>query len=97
MTLELLAAQSLPAPSVAYRLLAPMLIVFGAAIAGVLVEAFAPRRARFAAQLTLALGSLLAAMISVLVVGRGGAPDHTVMGGSVALDAPALFLQDSSW
>ena len=90
---QTLAAETLPAPSVAYRLLAPMLIVFGAAIAGVLVEAFAPRRARFAAQLTLALGSLLAAMISVLAVGRGGVPDHTVMGGSVALDTPALFLQ----
>ena len=38
---------SLPTPSVEYGLLSPMLIVFGVAVAGVLVEAFAaaPRAA----------------------------------------------------
>ena len=38
-------AMNLPTPSVEYGLLSPMLIVFGAAVAGVLVEAFLPRAA----------------------------------------------------
>ena len=42
-------------PSIDYAALAPMLILFGAACVGVLVEAFVPRRARNAVQLVLAL------------------------------------------
>ena len=47
---------TLPTPSVEYGLLSPMLIVLGVAVAGVLVEAFLPRRSRYAAQLTLSIG-----------------------------------------
>ncbi len=36
-------SDALPAPSVEYGSLSPMLIVFGVAVAGVLVEAFLPR------------------------------------------------------
>ena len=39
-----LAASTIAAPHIEYSQLAPMLVVFGAALAGVLVEAFAPRR-----------------------------------------------------
>ena len=60
----------LPTPSVEYGLLSPMLIVFGVAVAGVLVEAFLPRRTRYAAQLALALGGLVAAFVAVVVVGQ---------------------------
>ena len=38
------------APSVEYAVLLPMLIVFGVAVAGVLVEAFLPRTARYVTQ-----------------------------------------------
>ena len=38
-----LAASTIKAPSIEYGQLAPMLVVFGAALVGVLVEAFAPR------------------------------------------------------
>ena len=38
-----LAATTIAAPHIEYSQLAPMLVVFGAALAGVLVEAFAPR------------------------------------------------------
>jgi NADH-quinone oxidoreductase subunit N len=41
------------APSIEYGQLAPMLVVFGAAVAGVLVEAFAPRSSRRAACITI--------------------------------------------
>ena len=56
------------APSVEYGVLSPMLIVFVVAVAGVLVEAFLPRRSRYPAQLTLAVGGLLAAFAALVGV-----------------------------
>ncbi len=84
----------LPTPIVEYGLLSPMLIVFGVAVAGVLVEAFLPRRHRYGVQLVLALGGLVAALVAVVTVARGlhGAWQIAVMG-AVAVDPPALFLQ----
>ena len=49
------------APSFEYGPLAPMLVVFTAAMVGVLVEAFAPRAQRAAIQLGLTLLALTAA------------------------------------
>ncbi len=46
---------TIPAPSIEYSQLAPMLVVFGAAVIGVLVEAFAPRALRRAVHLLLTL------------------------------------------
>ena len=57
MTGVLADSATIGAPSIEYSQLAPMLVVFGAAVAGVLVEAFAPRSSRRAAQLVLTLGS----------------------------------------
>jgi hypothetical protein len=54
-------------PSIEYRALAPMLIVFGAATVGVLFEAFLPRRLRAFAQTTLALAGLVAAFVAVVL------------------------------
>ena len=59
---------TLPTPSIEYFLLCPMLIVFGVAVAGVLVEAFVPRRLRYGAQVTLTFGGLVAAFVAVLLV-----------------------------
>jgi NADH-quinone oxidoreductase subunit N len=85
----------IPTPSVEYGLLAPMLIVFGAAIVGVLLEAFLPRRSRYSAQVALALAASAAALIAVVVLGRNvtGGGGRAAVGGSVVVDAPALFLQ----
>ncbi|WP_199178293.1 NADH-quinone oxidoreductase subunit NuoN [Mycobacterium hubeiense] len=82
-------------PNVEYGLLSPMLIVFGVAIAGVLVEAFVPRNGRYRAQLTLALGGSVAAFVAVVLLARdlGDAVGHSAVLGAVAVDAPALFLQ----
>jgi proton-translocating NADH-quinone oxidoreductase chain N len=86
-------------PSIEYSQLAPMLIVFGAAVVGVLVEAFAPRFMRRSLHLTLTLGSLLAAFVLTIVVAssttifaRGGA-GHIAAMGAVAVDRPTLFIQ----
>ena len=59
---------TLPTPSIEYFLLSPMLIVFGVAVAGVLVEAFVPRRFRYGAQITLTFAGLVAAFVALLLV-----------------------------
>ncbi|HYQ35204.1 MAG TPA: NADH-quinone oxidoreductase subunit NuoN [Mycobacterium sp.] len=85
---------TLPTPSVEYFLLCPMLIVFGVAVVGVLAEAFLPRRIRYVAQVTLALGGLVAAFIAVIVVSRSlQASGRIAVLGAVAIDRPALYLQ----
>jgi NADH-quinone oxidoreductase subunit N len=85
---------TLPTPSVEYFLLCPMLIVFGVAVVGVLAEAFLPRRIRYGAQVTLALGGLVAAFIAVIVVSRSlQASGRIAVLGAVAIDRPALYLQ----
>jgi NADH-quinone oxidoreductase subunit N len=85
---------TLPTPSVEYFLLSPMLIVFGVAVAGVLAEAFLPRRIRYGAQVTLALGGLVAAFIAVIVVGRSiPASGRSAVLGAMAIDRTALYLQ----
>ncbi len=86
---------SLPTPSVEYALISPMLIVLGAAVLGVLVEAFLPRRRRYAAQVSLSLTALVAAFVAVLMIVRGlhGGNGSSAVMGAVAIDKPALFLQ----
>ncbi|GAB2710199.1 NADH-quinone oxidoreductase subunit NuoN [Kitasatospora kifunensis] len=87
---------SIPAPHIEYGQLSPMLVVFGGAVAGILVEAFVPRRYRYATQVTLALAGLAGAFIAVLVLasqGYGTTKSGLLAMGSVALDGPALFLQ----
>ncbi len=94
-----LAAGTIRPPSIEYSQLAPMLVVFGAAVAGVVVEAFAPRFMRRSVQLVLTLGSLLAAFVLTIVVAAshtifaGGSPGHIAAAGAVAVDRPTLFIQ----
>jgi NADH-quinone oxidoreductase subunit N len=89
----------IPAPSIEYGQLSPMLVVFGAAVAGVLVEAFVPRPARRATHLVITLGSLAAAFILTIVVGAtghifaSGSPGHVAAMGAVGVDKPTLFIQ----
>jgi NADH-quinone oxidoreductase subunit N len=84
------APTALTAPSIEYQQILPMIIVFGVATLGVLVEAFAPRPARYPAQLVLGLSGLVAAFVAV--VGLAGTRSVATEG-SVAVDGPTLFLQ----
>lgn len=85
---------TIPAPSVEYSLLLPMLIVFGVAVTGVVLEAFLPRQFRYAAQLALALGGLIAAFISVVMLGTTiPSSGRTAVLGAIAVDRPTLVLQ----
>ncbi|BBY65643.1 NADH-quinone oxidoreductase subunit NuoN [Mycolicibacterium helvum] len=83
------------APSIEYAQLSPMLIVLGVAVAGVLVEAFLPRKSRYPTQVTLSLAGLVAAFVAVVLLARDlhGGVGQAVVVGAVAVDAPALFLQ----
>ena len=82
------------APSVEYSLLAPMLLIFGVAVAGVVVEAFAPRGARYRIQFGLAMTGVIAAFGALVSAYRQTGPDGTLAAvGAVAVDRPALFLQ----
>lgn len=82
-------------PTVEYGLVSPMLIVVGAAVLGVLAEAFLPRRARYTTQLVLAIGGQVAALIAIVGewIGLSSSTGEIVVMGSIAVDKPALFLQ----
>jgi NADH-quinone oxidoreductase subunit N len=86
-------------PSIEYSQLAPMLVVFGAAVLGILVEAFVPRDLRRAVHLVLTFGSLLAAFVWTCIIAvsskvfADGSPGHVAAMGAVAVDKPTLFIQ----
>lgn len=84
---------TIPTPSVEYSVLAPILIVFVVAVAGVLVEAFLPRGARYRTQLTLALAGLAASFVALVGVYRNTGEGRLAAVGAIAVDRPALFLQ----
>jgi len=85
-------AANLSLPNLDYKALAPMLILFGAASIGVLVEAFVPRRGRHSVQFGLSLLALLGALVTVILMARSGRV-VTTAGVAVSIDHVALFLQ----
>ena len=91
-------APLIPTPHIEYGLLSPMLLVFGAALAGVLVEAFAPRTLRRTLHLALTLGGLAGAFVLTIAVAMdssvfgGGAPGRIAAEGAVGIDRPTLFI-----
>jgi NADH-quinone oxidoreductase subunit N len=86
----------IPSPTIEYAQLAPVMIVIGAAVIGIVVEAFAPRRARYHIQLWLtvvALGAAFASVVALAVGGYATTKQTSVAMGALAVDGPALFLQ----
>jgi NADH-quinone oxidoreductase subunit N len=86
------------APHIEYDLLAPILIVLGVAVLGVLIEAAVPRVYRYLVQTVLAVVGVLAAIVaSVVVLNRihPGAekPKPGFLGaeGALAIDGPTLY------
>ncbi|MEV4074713.1 NADH-quinone oxidoreductase subunit NuoN [Nonomuraea fuscirosea] len=81
------------APTIEYGTLAPLLVVFGAACIGVLIEAFAPRYLRKSFHVPLTLLSLAGAFALVLVQTLRGQVSTTPSAmGAVAVDGPSLFI-----
>ncbi|GGU63877.1 NADH-quinone oxidoreductase subunit N [Streptomyces albospinus] len=90
------APDRIPAPRIEYAQLSPTLIVLGAAVVGIVIEAFLPRRSRYYAQLLLSVVSLAAAFAAVIGLAAGGfgsSKAHLAAMGAIAVDGPALFLQ----
>ncbi|MEJ8642966.1 proton-conducting transporter membrane subunit [Streptomyces sp. MS1.HAVA.3] len=86
----------IPAPTIEYAQLAPTLIVVGAAVLGILVEAFVPRKSRYYVQVFLtlaALASAFAAVVGLAAGGYGSTKAQVAAMGAIAVDGPALFLQ----
>ena len=81
------------AVDVDYAAIAPMLVVVGGALVGVLVEAFAPRRSRHPAQVWITTVTLLAAFAALLAWSRDSMT--ITLGGSVVVDGVSLFLMGS--
>ncbi|MFG2224291.1 NADH-quinone oxidoreductase subunit NuoN [Streptomyces sp. NPDC048644] len=86
----------IPGPHIEYAQLSPTLIVLGAAVLGIVVEAFLPRRSRYYTQLLLSVVALAAAFAAVIGLAAGGfgtTKAHVAAMGAIAVDGPALFLQ----
>ena len=93
------AAPTIAAPHIEWSLLSPMLLVFAAALVGVLIEAFAAADLRRPMHVALSLGSLAGAFVLTVVLAAsssifaGGKPGAVVAVGTVGVDRPTLFIQ----
>ncbi|WP_141015325.1 NADH-quinone oxidoreductase subunit NuoN [Nocardioides sambongensis] len=89
-------------PTLEYAELSPLLIVFGTACLGILLEAFLPRGARRAPQIALTVVGLGAALVATVVVGvnldkttdDAGRTGRGLVGaeGSIVVDGPTVYL-----
>src|SRR4051812_6248830 len=89
-------SDTIPAPHIEYGALSPMFVVFGAAVVGVLVEAFAPRALRWPIQIGVTLLGLAGAFVAVVLVANTDnwkGASAVVAEGAVTVDGPTLFLQ----
>ena len=80
-------------PTLNYGQLAPILIVLAGALAGVLIEAFAPRASRYSSQLFVSIFSLVASFAALMRVRTQTSVDAAM--GSVAFDGVGVLLQGS--
>jgi NADH-quinone oxidoreductase subunit N len=81
----------LTAPKLDYALLAPILIILGAALAGVLVEAFVKQAWRARIQLVLALGAIVISLQQLFRVRNATSSIAAVT--SVSIDGVGIFMQ----
>jgi NADH-quinone oxidoreductase subunit N len=79
-------------PALDYLAMAPLLILFGAACIGMLVEAFASRRSRPLLQFWLSFIALAAALVMVVRAANNVTKGFTA-GTALSIDGPTLFLQ----
>ena len=90
---------TIQAPEIEYAMLAPLFIISGVAVLGVVVEAMWPRRSRFAAQAILAVVGVTATLVDTVWVfqhlDKIDDPElaRGLIGaeGAVAIDGPGVF------
>ena len=81
----------LSAPKLDYALLAPMLIILGAAVIGVLVEAFVKQAIRARLQLAIALTAIIIALEQIYRIRNQGSSIAAIT--SVSIDSVGIFMQ----
>ncbi len=86
-------------PTIQYAELWPMLLVFGAACLGVIIEAFLPRERRHLTQVVVAGGALVGALVGAVLVGRdlatvgdGAARGLLGVGETLVIDGPTVYI-----
>lgn len=86
-------------PTIEYADVWPLLVVFGVAAVGVIVEGFVPRAHRFVVQTWLAAAGVVVALAGTILVARdldvlgdGAARGAIDVEGTIAIDGPALFI-----
>ncbi|MCL3820213.1 NADH-quinone oxidoreductase subunit NuoN [Aeromicrobium wangtongii] len=87
------------APEIQYSLLGPLFIIAGAAVLGVVVEAFWPRGSRFVVQTGLAVVAIVAAIVDTVVVYNDldrieaalQARGQVAAEGALSIDGPGVF------
>ncbi|MES9539122.1 MULTISPECIES: NADH-quinone oxidoreductase subunit NuoN [unclassified Actinomadura] len=83
----------IPAPHIEYGQIAPLLLVLGAAVVGVLVEAFAGRNARYYLQVPVAFLGLAGGFAWTIALAWRDNPHHVAAEGALGVDGPTLFIQ----
>ncbi|OCI33067.1 NADH-quinone oxidoreductase subunit NuoN [Oerskovia enterophila] len=88
-------AAAFVAPTIDWAYLVPVIVVLGAGVLGVLVEAFVPDRHRRAVQVVLALGALVGALATIVLLWDDVQELNgiQVLGGSLVIDPFGLALQ----
>jgi NADH-quinone oxidoreductase subunit N len=98
----LIAASIVPTiktPSIAYHAIAPIIIVLGAALLGVAVEAAVPRRERFNVQIAVTVAGLIGGLVAVGLLHGTSLTTPSPVGakesfyGALSVDPAGLFLQ----
>ena len=79
------------APVLNYSLLSPILIILGAAVIGVVIEAFIRDASRAAVQKTISFGAIILALVQVWRIHNQSSAVAAV--NSVVIDGPAIILQ----
>jgi NADH-quinone oxidoreductase subunit N len=84
-------------PNLEYDKIWPLLVVFGVACVGVLVEAFVPRQHRYLTQVGMTVGGLVVALAGTIEVGlrledHGAARGLVATEGALAIDGPSIYL-----
>ncbi|MET0524145.1 MAG: NADH-quinone oxidoreductase subunit NuoN [Nocardioides sp.] len=86
-------------PTIEYAELWPLLVIFGVACLGVVVEAFLPRERRYVTQVGLAGAGVVVALVGTVMIGRdlekhadGAARGIVGAGGTIVVDGPTVFL-----
>ena len=98
MTTMLVAEATFDTPTIEYGSIYPLLIVFGAACVGVVLEAALPRAYRYYAQVTLTLGALGVALVGTVLIAADldpvagdAARGQVAAEGALAVDGPTVF------